>query len=133
MPRFIKETFIVVCRFWWITNVTAKCTSVNDQQNMVSPMLIDLNLDELCYYPFIISMSRCNESCNTAEDPFGRICVPNKIEDVNLKVFNIIKKLNKSKAVAKHVSFECRYEFDVRKRNSRQKWNINVGMNIKNQ
>ena len=103
MPRFIKETFIVVCRFWWITNVTAKCTSVNDQQNMVSPMLIDLNLDELCYYPFIISMSRCNESCNTAKDPFGRICVPNKIEDVNLKVFNIIKKLNKSKAVAKHV------------------------------
>ena len=41
-------------------------------------------------------MNRCNESCNTVEDPFGRICVHNKIEDVNLKVFNPIKGINES-------------------------------------
>ena len=27
-------------------------------------------------------------SCNTVEDPFDRICVPNKIQDVDLEVFN---------------------------------------------
>ena len=31
-------------------------------------------LDELHYYPFIISLDRCDGSCNTVEDPLGRIC-----------------------------------------------------------
>ena len=51
----------------------------------------DLNLDILYYYPFIISMNRCDGNCNTIEDLFGRICIPEKIEDVNLKVFIMIK------------------------------------------
>ena len=40
-------------------------------------------------------------SWNTAEDPFGRICAHNEIEDVDLKVFNTIKEMNESKALAK--------------------------------
>ena len=52
-------------------------------------------------------MNRCNESCNTVEDPFGRICVHNKIEDVNLKVFNPIKVINESKTLIKHISCAC--------------------------
>ena len=39
--------------------------------------LIELNLDELYYYSFIISMNRCDGSCNTIEDSFERICDPN--------------------------------------------------------
>ena len=60
-------------------------------------MLIDLNLDELHYCSFVISMNWCNGSCNTVEDPFGRVCIPDKIENVNLKVFNVIKSINESK------------------------------------
>ena len=60
-------------------------------------MLIDLNLDELHYCSFVISMNLCNGSCNTVEDPFGRVCIPDKIENVNLKVFNVIKSINESK------------------------------------
>ena len=40
---------------------------------MVRPTLINLNPDELLYYPFVISMNKCDGSCNTVEDPFGRI------------------------------------------------------------
>ena len=70
---------------------------MNNQPGMVRPALINLNPD--C--PFIISMNRCYGRCNTAEDPFGRICFPNKMEEVNLKVFNMIKELNESIALAK--------------------------------
>ena len=38
------------------------CVSTNIQQCMVKPMLIDLNLDKLHYYPFIINMSRFDGS-----------------------------------------------------------------------
>ena len=85
-------------------------------------MIIDLNLDELYYYLFTISMSKCNGICNTVDDPFGR-CVPNKIKDTNLKMFDMIKVTNESRTLAKHISCKYRCEFDGRECNSRQKWN----------
>ena len=60
-------------------------------------MLIYLNPDELRCYLFIVSMGRFDESCNTFDDSFGRIFVPNKIEDPNLKVFNMIEGINESR------------------------------------
>ena len=54
-------------------------------------------------------------SCNTVEDPFSRICVSNKIEEVNLEAFNIIKGINESKTLAKHISCKCSCEFNGRK------------------
>ena len=45
---------------------------------MAMPTVTDLNFDKHYYYPLIISMNRYNGSCNTMEDPFGRICVPNE-------------------------------------------------------
>ena len=70
---------------------------MNNQPRMVRLSHIDLNPDEIFDYPFIISMSWCNRSCNTVEDPVGGICAPNKMEDLNLKIFNIIKEKNESK------------------------------------
>lgn len=52
---------------------------------------------ELHYYPFIIiSLDRCDVSCNTFEHPLGSICVSNKMEEINLKIFNMIKEMNQS-------------------------------------
>ena len=49
---------------------------------MTRTTLIDFNPDEnsqgLRYYPFMVNLDRCTESCNTLDDPSGRICVPNK-------------------------------------------------------
>ena len=90
---------------------------------MVRTVLIDLNLDELHYYPFITSMNRCDGSCNTMENFLGRIYIFNKIEGVNLKIFNVIKGMNESKALAKRISCQCRCKFDGKKYNSRWKWN----------
>ena len=53
---------------------------------MVKSALVDLYPDEIHYYQFNINLDMCDRICNTIEDSFGRICVLNKIEDVNLKV-----------------------------------------------
>ena len=87
---------------------------MNNWQYMVRQMLLNLNLDGLQYYPFIISIDRCNGSCNIVEDLLCKICVYNKIEDVNLKVFNIIKGINESKVLAKHILHYCRCDLDAR-------------------
>ena len=61
-------------------------------------LFFDLRPDEynpgLCYYPFMVNLARCNGNCNTFDDPFGRICVSNKMENVNINVFNMMTRIN---------------------------------------
>ena len=64
---------------------------LDNQQCMVRLTIIDLNLNDLHYHLFVISMNRCDGSRIAVEDTFGRICIPNKIEDMNLKVFSMVK------------------------------------------
>ena len=55
--------------------------------------------DKFNYYSFIISLDRRDESRDTVENLFGRMCIPDKIEHVNLKVFDMIKKINEPKTL----------------------------------
>ena len=50
-------------------------------------------------------------SYNTLDDLSDRISAPNKTEDLNLSVFNMITGINKSKSLTKHVSCECKCKF----------------------
>ena len=52
---------------------------------------------------FQVNFDRCNGSCNTLDNPSGRICVPNKTEDVNLSIFNTIARINESKILGKDI------------------------------
>ena len=64
-----------------------------------------LNPGELHYYLLMVSLDRFFErSCNNVDNPFGKICVPWRIGNVNLKLFNIIKETNESKTLIKHIS-----------------------------
>ena len=85
-----------------MTNVSnfTTCISLNNPPCLIRLTLIDSNSDEynqgLRYYLFIVNLDRCNESCNTLDDPSGKICVPNKT-DVNLSGFKMITRTNESK------------------------------------
>ena len=48
-----------------------------------------------------------------------------KAKDLNISIFNIIKGINESKTLTKHISCECKCKFDGRKCNSNQKRNDN--------
>ena len=59
---------------------------------MVRPTRIDLNLIELNYYPVMISLDKCNGSCNVVDNLSTKICVPR--ETKNLLMNKIVKELN---------------------------------------
>ena len=42
------------------------------------------------YYLFAVKLDRCVGSCNTLNDLSDKVCVPNKTEDLNLSMFNIV-------------------------------------------
>ena len=58
-------------------------------------MLVDLNPNELRYYPFVVNLDRCDGSCNSLDDLSDRIYVSNKTEDLNAKVFNMITRTSR--------------------------------------
>ena len=63
------------------------------------------------------------ESCNALNDLSNRLCVPDKIEVLNLNVFNMITGINESKTLTKHISCNCECKFGGSKCNSNQKCN----------
>ena len=42
------------------------------------------------YYPLGVNLGRCTGSCNILNDLSNRVSVPNKTEDLNLRIFNMI-------------------------------------------
>ena len=87
---------------------------------MATPTLIDLNLVELKYYPFMISLDKCGGSCNILSP---QMCVPKETKDINIKVFNMITKKNEAKATTKHISFDCKCKSNGTRCISNKKWN----------
>ena len=109
-----------------------KCVSLSNQKCKIQPTLIDIYLNEysqeLDHYPFAVKLGRCAGSCNTLNDLSNKVCVPNKTEDLNIQVFNMITRIDKSKILTKHTSCKCKCKFDGRKHNSNQKWNVDVSV-----
>ena len=74
---------------------------MNNQPCTTRATIIDLNPHKynqrLCYYPFKVSLDRCNGSFNTLDDPSSKICVSNKANDVNLNVFDMTARTNQLK------------------------------------
>ena len=64
--------------------------SLNNKQCKTRPFLIDLNPTELKYYLYIITLDKCNGNYNTLTKILDTICVLNKVENVDLNVFNLI-------------------------------------------
>ena len=89
-----------------------KCISLSNQKCETQPTLINLHpkeySQELHYYPSAVKLDRCVGSCNTLNDLSNKVCVPNKTEDLNLSVFNMITGINEWKTLAKHISCECK-------------------------
>ena len=103
---------------------------------MTQPTFIDLHPNkysqEFHCYPFSVQLDRYVGSCNTLIDLSNKVCVPNKTEDFNLSIFNMITGINESKTSTKHISCKCKCRFDERKSNSDQWWNNKCQHECKN-
>ena len=58
-------------------------------------------------------MDKCNESFNVVDDFLSiKICVPSKTKDVNVKVFNMLTRINELKNLEKHILCDCECKFN---------------------
>ena len=99
---------------------------MNNQACKVKPKIINVNSNEPVFYHFSIRTSICSGSCNNINDPYAKICVPDAVNDLNVKVFNLMPGTNETKHTKQQETFQCKCRLDA------SGMMINVDANVKN-
>ena len=65
-----------------------ECVSVVNQKCMPRPKILDVNegIGEALFYLHNVLVNKCSGSCNTLDDPMGKLCIPNIVKRVNMKI-----------------------------------------------
>ena len=116
---FIEQVFIALLNFSW--SLATKRLSLNNEPYMIRPAIINLSPVELKYYPFMISLDKCNRICNAVDDLSTKTWAPIKTKYVNVKVFNIIAGITKAKRLIEDISCDCKCKIDSTICNSKSK------------
>ena len=123
---FIKKRFFTAMTFFNFnrSNVNSlECVSVNNQECKIRTEIIDVNTNESMFYPYSIRVNRCKGSCNTINDRYDKICVPDKIKNKNVKVFNLMSRTNETRHIKWHKTCKCKCRLDASVFNNKQRWN----------
>ena len=86
MFGFIKKIFLTgLSVLSGLTSATPlSCNSINNQEWKLRPEIINVNGDAPIFYPFSIKTSKCSGSCNNSNDPYGNMCVPDAVKNINV-------------------------------------------------
>ena len=125
MWRFIKKAFAVITTFFNLLYVNSlEYISMNYQHCKARPKIIDVNNNEPVFYPYIIKVNKCSGSCSNINDPYAKLCVPDIIKNINVKVFNLISRINETRhEITWHENCKCICRLTSDVCNSRRIWN----------
>ena len=82
----------LISLFSIIKTKSLECISVVNQKCTPKPKILDVNegVGEALFYPYHVLVNECSGSCNTLDDPMAKLCVPNIVKRVNMKVYNFL-------------------------------------------
>ena len=122
---FIKKVFHIGSLFLssLVSATSLSCISMKNQECKVRPEIINVNSNEPVFYPFSIKTSKCSGSCNNINDPHAKMCVPDVVKNVNVKVFNLMSRTNETRHIKWHETCNCKCGLDASVCNNKQRWN----------
>ena len=129
MFGFIKNVFFTAMTFFNFnpSNVNSlECVSLNTLNNQecnTRAKIININNNELVLYPFNIKVNKCSGICNKINNPHAKLCVPDIVKNINVKVFNLMSWSNQTKHIDWHRSCKCRCRSNSSVCNNKQIWN----------
>ena len=96
MFRFVKQIIISAMMFCSsLANVNSlECISMKNQDVKEDPKLLMLVV--IILYFTLLALKQINEVviCNDISDPYARICVPDDVKNLNVKVFSLMSLTN---------------------------------------
>ena len=88
-----------------ITITQAKnCFLLNDQKFSVKKVIVD---SDYMTFPNKIKVDKCVGSCKDVANPFFKVCLPDSIKNISVKVFDLLSRENVLKNVTFHKSCKC--------------------------
>ena len=94
MFGLIKKIFIGLLTGLVNGSNHTKCLLLSNWKCEIQSTLSNLQPNECSqefhYHASAVNLDQCVGSCNTLNDLFNKVCVPNKKKDLNLSMFNII-------------------------------------------
>ena len=104
----------------WLINLTIslfnifktralECISIINRKCMPRPKILDVNEGngEALFYLYNVLVNKCSGSCDMLNNPMAKMCVPNIIKRINMKVYNFLMRLNETRNVLWHESCKC--------------------------
>ena len=126
MYGFIKKCFFTAITFvsYNVLSVNSlECVSVNNKECKRTSEIINVNTNESMFYSYSIKINKCKGSCNTVNDPYAKLFVPDTIKTINVKVFNLIPKANETRHIEWNKTCKCKCRLDASVCNKKQRWN----------
>ena len=80
---------------------------MKNQEYKVRRKIININSNNPMFYPFSIKVNKCNGNCNNINDPYARICIPDIVKNLNVKVFNLMSRTNETRQMKWHKNCKC--------------------------
>ena len=84
------------------------------------------NEDDPVFFPFSIEISKSTGSCNNINYPYAKICAPDIIKNLNVKVFNLMSRTNETTFIEWHETCKCECKFGENVCNNKKPWNKNI-------
>ena len=125
MFEFVKKAFFaglaILSTLMGVNSLS--CISVTNQECKIRPQILNVNVNEPVLFPFSIKTSKCGGSCNNINDPYAKICVPDVVKNLNVKVFNLMSRPSETKHIEWHKTCTCKCRLDGGVCSNKQRWN----------
>ena len=102
MFNFVKKVFFFIgltILSGFTNGNSLSCISMSNQTCKTRPDFTNVNSNNPVCYPFSIKTSKCSGSCNNINYPYARMCVPDIVKDLNVKVFSLMSTSNETRHI----------------------------------
>ena len=96
---------------------------MNSQECKVRPQIINITGDDPVFFLFSIKKNKCSGSCNNINNPCAKLCVPDVVNNLNIKVLHLASGNNETRRIEWHETCKCRFRFKSSVCNDKQRWN----------
>ena len=124
MFKFIKQIFVSTMMFFSsLSSVNLlECVSMNNQECKVRPEIVNVNSSDPVFFAFSIKTSKCSGSCSNINDLYAKLCIPDLVKNLNIKVFNLLSRTNETRHIEWHETCKCKCRLDVNVCDNKQRW-----------
>ena len=98
------------------------CLFLKNQECTVRKVIID---NDYMTFPYKIAVDRCIGSCNSKNNPYYKVCLPDSIKNISVKSLDLISQRLVFKNISFHKTCKCSCLLDEKVCNNLQRCNSN--------